>query len=73
MIYCLEFSTQKAGSRSRSLPIFLHNSINNASVTNQLIIFVYIVHYRYVDDMLRIGRDDKGNIFILERSTEGNL
>ncbi|KAL8133071.1 fibrillin-5, chloroplastic [Apium graveolens] len=27
----------------------------------------------YVDDMLRIGRDDKGNIFILERSTEDNL
>ncbi|KAL4583005.1 hypothetical protein LXL04_007569 [Taraxacum kok-saghyz] len=24
----------------------------------------------YVDDTLRIGRDDKGNIFILERSTE---
>ncbi|KAK1403811.1 putative plastid-lipid-associated protein 7, chloroplastic [Heracleum sosnowskyi] len=27
----------------------------------------------YVDDMLRIGRDDKGNIFILERSKEDNL
>ncbi|KAM7514304.1 hypothetical protein LguiA_003887 [Lonicera macranthoides] len=24
----------------------------------------------YVDDMIRIGRDDKGNIFILERSEE---
>ncbi|CAH1439509.1 unnamed protein product [Lactuca virosa] len=27
----------------------------------------------YVDDTLRIGRDDKGNIFILERSKETNL
>ncbi|KAM1530128.1 hypothetical protein ACFX1Z_019264 [Malus domestica] len=27
----------------------------------------------YVDDTLRIGRDDKGNIFILERSHESSL
>ena len=25
-------------------------------------------YHRYVDDTMRIGRDDKGNIFILERS-----
>lgn len=29
-----------------------------------------LIHYhRYVDDTMRIGRDDKGNIFILERSS----
>ncbi|KAB2005102.1 hypothetical protein ES319_D11G246500v1 [Gossypium barbadense] len=27
----------------------------------------------YVDDKMRIGRDDKGNIFILERSEEGTV
>ncbi|MBA0577616.1 hypothetical protein Golob_025080, partial [Gossypium lobatum] len=27
----------------------------------------------YVDDTMRIGRDDKGNIFILERSEEGTV
>nr|KJB14939.1 hypothetical protein B456_002G151300 [Gossypium raimondii] len=27
----------------------------------------------YVDDRMRIGRDDKGNIFILERSEEGTV
>lgn len=29
--------------------------------------FLIRLSYRYVDDNMRIGRDDKGNIFVLER------
>lgn len=29
--------------------------------------FLIPLSYRYVDDNMRIGRDDKGNIFVLER------
>lgn len=29
--------------------------------------FLIPLSYRYVDDKMRIGRDDKGNIFVLER------
>ncbi|XWS33203.1 hypothetical protein CRYUN_Cryun22dG0060500 [Craigia yunnanensis] len=32
--------------------------------------FTWFEHCRYVDDTMRIGRDDKGNILILERSEE---
>ncbi|KAL6276856.1 hypothetical protein ACE6H2_020457 [Prunus campanulata] len=32
-----------------------------------------ITYCRYLDETMRIGRDDKGNIFILERSNENSL
>ena len=32
--------------------------------------FLNFLLCRFVDDTMRIGRDDKGNIFILERSED---
>ena len=34
--------------------------------------FLIPFSHRYVDDTMRIGRDDKGNIFVLERFEDSN-
>lgn len=45
--------------------------VENLILKRQILCFLNsLIHYhRYVDDTMRIGRDDKGNIFILERSS----
>lgn len=77
MTFCSESSTQRAGSRSRDpsnlLVVFYDYFICNKVLHWSDYLISSSVHRRYVDDTLRIGRDDKGNIFILERSEDESL
>lgn len=54
-------------------PIFssliFYNYIN---IDEKCSYFLIPLSHRYVDDSMRIGRDDKGNIFVLERSEDDN-